>query len=285
MSRKIEPNVPKYMKNETPLVAANERERNRPIGSIGFFARSSQATKATSSATPPASAATIWGLLQPSPWPRIRPKTTPNRPAAARPTPGRSRLCAGPWDSVSRRAATGMTTSPIGTLIQKIQCHEMPSTTAPPTSGPRATPRPLMADQMPSAAPRFSAGNVPAISVRVSGATIAPPTPCTVRAASSAPADGASAAAAEAAVKSASPPRNSRRRPKRSASAAPGHEDDREGERVGVDRPLQRLERRAEVGADRGKSDGDDEVVEHDHEEGERHDDEGGDGAALLRGG
>ena len=33
--RKIEPNVPKYMKNETPFVTANARSAKRSSGSIG----------------------------------------------------------------------------------------------------------------------------------------------------------------------------------------------------------------------------------------------------------
>ena len=87
---------------------------------------------------------------------------------------------------------------PIGTLSQKIQCHEMPSTTAPPTSGPSATPRPEMPDQAPIARPRFSGGNAVESSVSVSGVTIAAPAPCSARAAISAPVVGASAAPAEA---------------------------------------------------------------------------------------
>ena len=110
----------------------------------------------------------------------------------------------------------------MGTLIQKIQCQEMPSTTAPPTIGPSAMPVPLIPDQMPSAAPRRSAGKAPASSVRVSGATIAPPTPCSARATTRTPVLGASAAAALEAVKSERPMRNSLRRPKRSPRAAPG---------------------------------------------------------------
>jgi hypothetical protein len=55
----------------------------------------------------------------------------------------------------------------------------------------------------------------------VSGVTIAPPTPCTARAAISAPIDGASAAAAEPTVKIAIPIRNRRLRPNLSPSAAP----------------------------------------------------------------
>ena len=55
MSRKIDPKVPKYMKNDTALVTAKVRLRKRPIGTIGSLARSSHATKAASRTAPPAS--------------------------------------------------------------------------------------------------------------------------------------------------------------------------------------------------------------------------------------
>ena len=45
----------------------------------------------------------------------------------------------------------------------------MPSITAPPTSGPSATPSPLTPDQMPSASPRFATGVAVLSSVRLSG--------------------------------------------------------------------------------------------------------------------
>ena len=109
----------------------------------------------------------------------------------------------------------------MGTLIQKIHCHDRPSITAPPTSGPRATARPPMPPQAPSARPRRSAGTAALRIVSVSGATIAPPRPCSARAATSASIDGARAASADAAVKIPRPITNMRRRPKRSPSAAP----------------------------------------------------------------
>ena len=99
----------------------------------------------------------------------------------------------------------------------------MPLTTAPPTSGPIATPSPLTPPQMPSATPRRAPG-IPASdsSVSVSGSTIAAPKPCTARAAISAsPVLAASADAALAAVKVARPIANIRLRPNRSPSAAP----------------------------------------------------------------
>ena len=72
---------------------------------------------------------------------------------------------------------------------------------APPTTGPRATARPLTPPQMPRARPRRAGGTAAERIVRVSGVTIAPPTPCEARAAMSQPMLGASAAAAEPAVK------------------------------------------------------------------------------------
>ena len=115
----------------------------------------------------------------------------------------------------------GTRTRPIGTLSQKIQCHEMPVTTAPPTSGPKATASPLIPPQIPSASPRRLAGTAADRTVSVNGITIAPPTPWRARATSSARIDGARAAAADAAVKIATPIASRRRRPKRSPSAAP----------------------------------------------------------------
>jgi hypothetical protein len=127
----------------------------------------------------------------------------------------------GPRLSRRRAAASGITASPMGTFSQKIHCQAIPCTTAPPTSGPMATPKPLTADQNPRASPRRSRGTASDSSVSVSGSTIAAPMPCTARAAISASTLGASAAAAEEAVNSERPTTNMRRRPKRSPRAAP----------------------------------------------------------------
>jgi hypothetical protein len=84
-----------------------------------------------------------------------------------------------------------------------------------------ATARPLIPPQAPSTRPRRSAGTAALRIVSVSGVTIAPPRPCTARAAISTSIEGASAAAAEPSVKITRPIPNMRRRPKRSPSAAP----------------------------------------------------------------
>ena len=95
-SRKIEPNIPKNMKSEATFASANDGLRKKRIGSIGAAVRSSQATNAATSTRPSASEATISGLVQPWPFPRIRPHTIPNSPALASPSPGRSSLPPGP---------------------------------------------------------------------------------------------------------------------------------------------------------------------------------------------
>ena len=145
----------------------------------------------------------------------------PNRPRLASTSPGQSSRVAVPLLSVSLVRANGSSATPIGTFTQKIHCQDAPSTIAPPTSGPTATASPPTAPQAPSTRPRRSGGTAADSKVRVSGISIAAPTPCTARAATSQPIPGASAAAADPAVNTASPTVNSRRRPNRSPSVAP----------------------------------------------------------------
>ena len=75
--------------------------------------------------------------------------------------------------------------------------------------------------------------------VRVSGVTIAPPTPCTARAAISRSIDGASAAAAEASVKIADADQEQAPAPEAVAERRARQEQHGEGQGVGVDRPLE----------------------------------------------
>ena len=108
-----------------------------------------------------------------------------------------SRSVSDPKLSVMRVSTSGTASSPIGTLIQKIHCHASPSTTAPPTSGPLATARPVIALKIPIAAPRRSGGKAALSSARPSGISSAAPAPCTARAPISQPTLGASAQAAD----------------------------------------------------------------------------------------
>ena len=203
------------------MVTAKPRLRNRCSGSIGSRARSSQPTNAATSSAPITSGGRTVRLVQPWSLPRTTPSTMPSRPTLARTRPGRSRLVEGPRLSVRRRRAIGSRAMPIGTFSQKIHCHEAPSTTDPPTSGPIAMARPPTAPQAPRARPRRCGDTAADSRVRVSGMTMAAPTPCTARAATRAPMPGAMAAAADPAVNRPRPIVNRRRRPYRSPRVAP----------------------------------------------------------------
>ena len=89
----------------------------------------------SSSATPRPIEASTPALGQPSGLPRMTPQTTASRPKLTSARPGRSSLSDGPRLSVRRNHASGSSTRPMGTLIQKIQCQLRPSAIAPPTSG------------------------------------------------------------------------------------------------------------------------------------------------------
>ena len=99
---------------------------------------------------------------------------------------------------------------------------------------------------------------------------MAPPTPCSARAAISTPMLGATAAKAEPTVKTPRPTMNMRLRPNRSPSAAPVRQQDGEGQRVGVHRPLEPLQCRAQVALDHRQRGGHDQVVQRDHEDADR---------------
>ena len=215
--------MPKNMNRDETFASANSGLRKKRIGSIGFAARSSQRTNAATSRRAERQATRAGSPGSSSP--RRSRGSGPRRFRTGRRSRGRGRAgraCRpGRSVSVSRESASGINTSPIGTLSQKIHCHERPSTTAPPTTGPKATARPLIPPQAPSASPRFPAGTAALRIVSVSGITSAPPSPCRARARLSASTEGASAAATEPTVKMPSPIEKTRRRPKRSPSAAP----------------------------------------------------------------
>ena len=115
------------------------------------------------------------------------------------------------------RQASGTSTRPIGTLSQKIQCQEMPSTTRRRPRGPSATARPPMPPSAERQAAR-SAGTAALRMVSVSGRTIAPPSPAG-RGRCERVAGARAAARGER--EDAHADTNMRRRPKRSPSAAP----------------------------------------------------------------
>ena len=158
-----------------------------------------------------------------------------------------------------------------GRLRKKIARQETSSVSQPPTSGPIAS---AMADtpaQVPIALPRSSGGNALVMIDRVPGIINAAPMPWTAREATSQPSVGAKPIVA---VESGEDDDAEQEHPAAAedvAEPAAGDEQHGEGERVRVDRPLERGQRGVEVVLDRRQRDVHDRVVQHDHEQGEAH--------------
>ena len=76
-----------------------------------------------------------------------------------------------------------MESTPIGTLIKKIQCQLATLVITPPRMGPNNVDNPAVAPHTPSAEPRRSRGNTRLITLMVCGLNKEAPRPCTARAA------------------------------------------------------------------------------------------------------
>ena len=145
---------------------------------------------------------------------------------------------------------------------------------APPTSGPMAMARPAMPPHAPSATARRSGGIAADRIVRVSGVTIAPPTPWMARARIEAIRRRRQGGQSRTADEDPHPDQEDALPTEPVAESGAGDEQDRERQGVRVDDPLEVLKRCAEVGLDDRQRGRHDEVVESDHEQGERGDDE-----------
>ena len=161
---------------------------------------------------------------------------------------------------------SGMTITPIGKLIQKIHCQARPSAMAPPTTGPAMSASPVTPLNIPSALARSSRGNAALKSAIASGMTSAAPAPWTARAAISAPMLPASAHAAEATTNKREASGEHAPAPEAVAERRAGQQQHGEAQVIGIDRPLQRLDRGAEIKPDRAQRGRDDQRVERDHE-------------------
>ena len=184
--------------------------------------------------------------------PRTRPQTIPNRPALARPRPGRSNRLAGPQLSSSRSSASGTSTSPIGTFSQKIQCHEMPDDDG--AADERAERDGEAADPAPRAerdAAALGRDRRREDRQRERHHDRAAEALHRARRRSSASIDGASAAAAEASGEDAEADREQPPPPEAVAERGAREQQHGEGQRVGVDRPLEarRCRRRDRCGS------------------------------------
>ena len=187
---------------------------------------------------------TISGLVQPSSLPRTRPQTMPNRPALARASPGRS--------SESVRAAALRQAQQRQREQDEADRHVQPEDPLPGDAlddgaaderaerdGEAADPAP---DAERDAAPRRRDGARTGSSASAA-VTIAPPTPCTRAGRDRARSiDGASAASAEPTVKIARPMHEHPAAAEAVAERGAGEQQHREGQRVGVDRPLEPLQ-------------------------------------------
>ena len=106
---------------------------------------------------------------------------------------------------------------------------------------------------------------------RVAGIMNAAPIPWTARKATRTVSSGAKPIARLENPNTITPNRNMAPAPEDVAEPAARHEQHGEGQRVGVDRPLERRQRSVQVALDRRQRDVHDGVVEHDHEQREAH--------------
>ena len=117
-----------------------------------------------------------------------------------------------------RRSAATPPATPSGRLIRKIQCHEAICTSQPPRVGPISGPiKPGNVTKL-IAARNSVSGTTRITTSRPTGSSIAPPTPCSTRDATSCVSPRDSAQASEPAENSTTAATNTRRVPNRSAS-------------------------------------------------------------------
>ena len=96
---------------------------------------------------------------------------------------GSGRLGVGLRELGTSQTAATSPRRPTGTLIKKTEPHQKWANSKPPRIGPRATPRPVVPDQIPMARTRsFSSVNTLVRIERVQGIRPAAPTPITARA-------------------------------------------------------------------------------------------------------
>src|SRR6185503_4599452 len=131
--------------------------------------------------------------------------TSPSMTPASNTQPRRSNRLVGAAGRGARDNATAAPTAS-GTLSQNRACHVATTSSAPPTSGPTATPS--ATTPVHPATPRDrSSGAEARTAANVAGMTSAAASPVSTRAATSTPADGAAAATADPAANARSPAR------------------------------------------------------------------------------
>ena len=152
--------------------------------------------------------------------------------------------------------------------------HSGCSSRMPPSTGPRATAAPTAPAHAPMALPRSCGGNTTVMMASVVGRTAAPPTPMSARKAMSMPGVVANAQAADAMPKMTQADDEDLLAAVLVAEDAPGEQQRREHEDVGVDRPHELALRRLEVALDGRQRDVEDGVVQHHHQQADDQDGE-----------
>src|SRR5215217_4258846 len=202
--------------------AATRGSTRTRTSNSGWVRWSSTGKNARPAAVPATAAQSTGGLAQPASTPSISATTIPVRATVESATPATSSGgTPGRRDSGSQRRPSGAANSTKGTLTRNTQRQPATSTSTPPTTGPRASPSPPTADQIPTAFGRSSGGNSTARSDSAGGSTQDAATPMSTRAAITSPTVCDAAVSTDAAAKPTNPDTNTRRRPNRSASPLP----------------------------------------------------------------
>ncbi len=217
--------VSRVVKNRKPTCPAGttsidssgpalRREEKNAGGTTGCGCRRSHTTRAASARAATANDPVTTGLPQPRSAAEVKANTNA--------TIVRTEAVAPPVSSEVRRrsisgrlrAAPTNTTSPTGALTNITHSQPSVCVSTPPASSPTAAPAPTARTNIAIARERCGPGAVIPISSTITlGAAIAAPTPCSARAATSTPAEGASPPATEAITKTTTPRSRARRGP------------------------------------------------------------------------
>ena len=200
--------------------------------------------------------------------------------------PSQSTPLSRPMPSLSSSSArpSSSVITPTGMLMKKIQCQLTASVTTPPTSNPIEPPPTATKMYALMALARWAgSGNSVTIIAMITDDEIAPPMPCTKRAAISVFWSSASPHTAEASVKSGDAGEEDALAAHEVTEPACEQQEAAERDQVGVDDPGQLGLRDVQVALDDGQRDVDDGAVERVHEH--RHaDDAQGDPAPAIAG-
>ena len=151
----MKPKSAKKLMVTAPAAAENRRSRKSEMSSIGWSATVSRRTKTASRARLTPNPSIVWRLVHPDSGASMIVHVSVPSSATEATRPGRSSGgTAGSRDSGTKSTVITSATTATGTIAQKTLCQAKCSSSQPPATGPAATPTPVAAPQMPSAAAR-----------------------------------------------------------------------------------------------------------------------------------